>query len=291
MNEDSAARYHRLRRRASVASHARRASRGSRRCSLTGASAALAARGRAARPRCPGRSPVRRHRALHRRPRARLGDRLAPVRLLSHLPARAEIRPVVGAARRRGSAITSRRSASGSLLTLGAGLAVYGAIRAGARLVVAGRGGAASRSRRSLLSRVAPVLLMPLFYRSVRSSATTLRERLLTLSQRAGVPVLGAFEWGLGEKTTRANAALVGVGQHAPHPRVRHAAQGLLGRRDRGDPGARDRASRASRHLDGARARDAGRRRGALRARTLRPSRAGAVRRGRSRRPRPRCRC
>jgi STE24 endopeptidase len=35
---------------------------------------------------------------------------------------------------------------------------------------------------------------------------------LLTLSKRAGVPVLGAFEWGLGEKTTRANAALVGVG-------------------------------------------------------------------------------
>jgi STE24 endopeptidase len=26
------------------------------------------------------------------------------------------------------------------------------------------------------------------------------------------VPVLGAFEWGLGDKTTRANAALVGVG-------------------------------------------------------------------------------
>ena len=26
------------------------------------------------------------------------------------------------------------------------------------------------------------------------------------------MPVLGAFEWGLGEKTTRANAALVGVG-------------------------------------------------------------------------------
>ena len=63
-----------------------------------------------------------------------------------------------------------------------------------------------------LLSRVAPVLLMPLFYRFRPLDRAALRERLLTLSQRAGVPVLGAFEWGLGDKTTRANAALVGVG-------------------------------------------------------------------------------
>lgn len=63
-----------------------------------------------------------------------------------------------------------------------------------------------------LLSRVAPVLLMPLFYRFRPLERAALRERLLTLSKQAGVPVLGAFEWGLGEKTTRANAALVGVG-------------------------------------------------------------------------------
>ena len=54
---------------------------------------------------------------------------------------------------------------------------------------------------------------MPLFYRFRPLDRETLRERLMTLSRRAGVPVLGAFEWGLGEKTTRANAALVGVGQ------------------------------------------------------------------------------
>jgi STE24 endopeptidase len=63
-----------------------------------------------------------------------------------------------------------------------------------------------------LLSRVAPVLLMPLFYQFRPLERAALRERLLTLSTRAGVPVLGAFEWGLGDKTTRANAALVGVG-------------------------------------------------------------------------------
>jgi STE24 endopeptidase len=63
-----------------------------------------------------------------------------------------------------------------------------------------------------LISQLAPVLLMPLFYRFKPLTRDALRERLLTLSGRAQVPVLGVFEWGLGEKTTRANAALVGVG-------------------------------------------------------------------------------
>jgi STE24 endopeptidase len=63
------------------------------------------------------------------------------------------------------------------------------------------------------LSRIAPIWLMPLFYRFRPLERDALRERLLTLSTRAGVPVLGAFEWGLGEKTSRANAALVGAGR------------------------------------------------------------------------------
>jgi len=65
----------------------------------------------------------------------------------------------------------------------------------------------------AVLSRVAPVLLMPLFYQFKPLTREALRERLLTLSERARVPVLGAFEWGLGEKTSRANAALVGAGR------------------------------------------------------------------------------
>ena len=40
-----------------------------------------------------------------------------------------------------------------------------------------------------------------------------LRTRLTSLSRRAGVPVLGVYEWGLGAKTRRANAALVGSGR------------------------------------------------------------------------------
>ena len=63
-----------------------------------------------------------------------------------------------------------------------------------------------------LIARLAPVLLLPLFYRTRPLERDSLRDRLFELSQRAGVPVLGVYEWGLGEKTKRANAALVGTG-------------------------------------------------------------------------------
>lgn len=99
----------------------------------------------------------------------------------------------------------------GLLLTVSAGLTVYAAIAVTGRLwwaLTALLFAAAG----ALLSRIAPVVLMPLFYRFRPLGRETLRQRLLMLSRRAGVPVLGAFEWGLGEKTTRANAALVGLG-------------------------------------------------------------------------------
>ena len=63
------------------------------------------------------------------------------------------------------------------------------------------------------LAKIAPVVLLPLFYRFKPLERDSLRARLLSLSQRAGVPVLGVYEWGLGEKTRRANAALVGTGR------------------------------------------------------------------------------
>jgi STE24 endopeptidase len=62
------------------------------------------------------------------------------------------------------------------------------------------------------LTRLAPVLLLPLFYRFTPLSRESLRDRLVSLSHRAGVPVLGVYEWALGEKSRRANAALVGTG-------------------------------------------------------------------------------
>ena len=63
-----------------------------------------------------------------------------------------------------------------------------------------------------ILARVAPVLLLPIFYSLRPLNRDGLRDRLVTLSGRAGVPVLGVYEWGLGDKTRRANAALVGTG-------------------------------------------------------------------------------
>ena len=64
-----------------------------------------------------------------------------------------------------------------------------------------------------LLARLAPVLLLPLFYRFTPLDRPELSARLVELSARAGVPVLGVFEWGLGAKSRRANAALVGSGK------------------------------------------------------------------------------
>jgi STE24 endopeptidase len=63
-----------------------------------------------------------------------------------------------------------------------------------------------------LLARLAPVILLPLFYRFVPLDRPALAERLVSLSKRAGVPVLSVYEWALGAKTRRANAALVGSG-------------------------------------------------------------------------------
>jgi STE24 endopeptidase len=102
--------------------------------------------------------------------------------------------------------------AVGLVLTVGAATAVYASMAFwphGWWIVDAGLFAAFA----IVLSRLAPVVLMPMFYRFTPLGRESLRDRLLALSTRAGVPVLGVFEWGLGEKTTRANAALVGMGR------------------------------------------------------------------------------
>ena len=63
-----------------------------------------------------------------------------------------------------------------------------------------------------VLAKTAPVVLLPLFYTITRVERASLRARLVDLSTRAGVPILDVYEWGLGENTRRANAALVGTG-------------------------------------------------------------------------------
>lgn len=62
------------------------------------------------------------------------------------------------------------------------------------------------------LTNLAPVLLLPLFYALKPLDREALRGRLLALAERAGARVLGVYEWGLGGKTKKANAALTGLG-------------------------------------------------------------------------------
>jgi STE24 endopeptidase len=63
-----------------------------------------------------------------------------------------------------------------------------------------------------VLTNLAPVLLLPVFYSIKPLARDRLRIRLMALAERAGARVLGAYEWGLGEKTKKANAALTGLG-------------------------------------------------------------------------------
>jgi STE24 endopeptidase len=63
-----------------------------------------------------------------------------------------------------------------------------------------------------VLARITPTVLMPMFYRFTPLDRASLRSRLELLSTRAGLPIIGVYVWALGDRTTRANAALVGAG-------------------------------------------------------------------------------
>jgi STE24 endopeptidase len=63
-----------------------------------------------------------------------------------------------------------------------------------------------------VLAHLAPVVLMPLFVRVKPLDRPELSRRLAALTARAGVPVVGAFEWELGARSSKANAALTGMG-------------------------------------------------------------------------------
>ena len=63
-----------------------------------------------------------------------------------------------------------------------------------------------------LLAQLAPVVLLPLFYDLKPLDRPELSARLLALAERAQTPVLGVFEWRLSDRTRKANAALTGIG-------------------------------------------------------------------------------
>ncbi len=63
-----------------------------------------------------------------------------------------------------------------------------------------------------LMAQLAPVVLLPLFYKFQPLENDRLRDRLTRLGQRAGTQVRGVYEWKLSEKSKKANAALTGMG-------------------------------------------------------------------------------
>lgn len=62
------------------------------------------------------------------------------------------------------------------------------------------------------IAHLAPVVLMPLFVRIKPLDRPELARRLAALTERAGIPIVGVFEWELGARTSKANAALTGFG-------------------------------------------------------------------------------
>ncbi len=63
------------------------------------------------------------------------------------------------------------------------------------------------------LAWAAPVIVLPLFFRLVPLTDDTLRRRLLALAARLGAPAIDVFEWRLSDRTSRANAVLTGIGR------------------------------------------------------------------------------
>jgi len=63
------------------------------------------------------------------------------------------------------------------------------------------------------LAQLAPVVLLPIFYKFKPLDRPSLVERLMALATRARTDVVGVFEWVLSDHTKKANAALAGLGQ------------------------------------------------------------------------------
>ena len=63
------------------------------------------------------------------------------------------------------------------------------------------------------LARLAPVVLLPIFYKFKPLDRPELVDRLMTLATRARTDVVGVFEWVLSSHTRKANAALAGMGK------------------------------------------------------------------------------
>lgn len=63
-----------------------------------------------------------------------------------------------------------------------------------------------------VMANLAPVLILPIFFKLTPLANPSLEARLRRLAESAGTRVRGVYEWKLGEKTKKANAALIGLG-------------------------------------------------------------------------------
>ena len=64
-----------------------------------------------------------------------------------------------------------------------------------------------------VLAALVPVLLLPLFYKFEPIPEGELKDRLFALADRIGTHVRGVYVWHLGDKSTKANAAVTGWGR------------------------------------------------------------------------------
>ena len=63
------------------------------------------------------------------------------------------------------------------------------------------------------MAAIAPIVLMPIFFKFEPLPDGELKDRLMRLSEQLGTFVQGAYVWKLGDKTVKANAALAGWGK------------------------------------------------------------------------------
>lgn len=63
-----------------------------------------------------------------------------------------------------------------------------------------------------LMAHLAPVVLLPIFYKFEPLQDDELKSRLVRLGERSGTRVRGVYKWNMSEKSKKANAALTGLG-------------------------------------------------------------------------------
>jgi STE24 endopeptidase len=63
-----------------------------------------------------------------------------------------------------------------------------------------------------ILANLFPILILPLFYKTSPLGDTELKQRIQTLCKRVNIPIAGVFSINLSSKSTKANAAVTGLG-------------------------------------------------------------------------------